>query len=642
MKRFNLLMAIFSIALTLPLIYLIPHTYSGLAQEEASQLRFFTETLFQEMENALARMIYREENRSVDEYNISYWTTDGHRNIAPTDAPPLSSLPQEPFILGYFQNNPDGSFQTPLTWQQEPRTGDLRHHIERLRAINQVFNRKKYAAAERPVPTALEAPEPTPQEEQKGFADKFISKTKSEAPKAYLGRKEKRLEEITVSQARKLAQQESTVAALPSAPAASAPARPTEQQEGSLPRATSDDKKLTANSGPPAGPSRMSGQENGSGAETLKVEVTPFQTLFIDDQQVFVFRRIIEGNQVFRQGFVLELAPFFDYLSIHFFLSQPMAQFSRLDLAAGNGTRKAAGAIFGKAAPSPRFAQKRAFPAPFDFLTATLLCQDIPASAGRQTLNWVILVLAGVVLVGLLSIYQSVRSVVDLSERRSRFVSSVTHELKTPLTNIRMYIEMLEQGMAVSRQREQEYFQILGTESARLSRLINNVLELSRLEKKQRRFNLQQGRLEDVLSEVLALMDAKFKQEGFCFSIEQPARRPFAYDREVMVQIMVNLMENSLKFGRNAKVRELSLRIDQTETRTAICFSDTGPGFPGKAAKRIFDDFYRADTEITRNTGGTGIGLALVKKFVLAMGGSVRATNRQPGPGCSITLTLPS
>ena len=91
-----------------------------------------------------------------------------------------------------------------------------------------------------------------------------------------------------------------------------------------------------------------------------------------------------------------------------------------------------------------------------------------------------------IIVLGLFAIYQSAKTLVELSERRTTFVSSVTHELKTPLTNIRMYIEMLDQGMAQTPEREQEYFRILGSESSRLSRLINNVLEFSKLEKKTR------------------------------------------------------------------------------------------------------------------------------------------------------------
>ena len=143
-------------------------------------------------------------------------------------------------------------------------------------------------------------------------------------------------------------------------------------------------------------------------------------------------------------------------------------------------------------------------------------------------------------IVGLLAIYQSTRTVVDMSERRSQFVSSVTHELKTPLTNIRMYIEMIEQGIAATPEREQEYLQVLDAESARLSRLINNVLELAKLEKKQRRFQYQEGDLTDVLGEVKLIMSQKLKQEGFTLHIKADQVPVFAYDREVLILVFCN------------------------------------------------------------------------------------------------------
>ena len=145
-------------------------------------------------------------------------------------------------------------------------------------------------------------------------------------------------------------------------------------------------------------------------------------------------------------------------------------------------------------------------------------------------------------LLGLFAIYQSAKAIVDLSERRSNFVSSVTHEVKTPLTNIRMYIEMLEQGIARDRDLEQDYFRIVGSESERLTRLINNVLEFSKLEKKQRHFDLQEGSFEDVVRDVQDIMHEKLRQEGFTLTVEKEQARPFKYDREVMIQILTNLI----------------------------------------------------------------------------------------------------
>ena len=282
----------------------------------------------------------------------------------------------------------------------------------------------------------------------------------------------------------------------------------------------------------------------------------------------------------------------------------------------------------------------RTFPSPFAFLSASLVCDQIPQSASRGTLNITIGLLAVVVLMGLFAIYKSAKTVVDLSERRSNFVSSVTHELKTPLTNIRMYIEMLEQGIARDKDREQDYFQILGSESEMLSRLINNVLELSNLEKKQRHIHMKEGTFEDVVQEVQTVMQEKLRQEGFTLTVDMDDSRSFKYDREVMILILINLFENSMKFGQAAATREIQLRVHHETKRVNISVSDTGPGIPRHALKKIFDDFYRVEGPLTRKTGGTGIGLALVKKFVDLMGGSVYAENNT-GPGCTITIVLP-
>jgi signal transduction histidine kinase len=220
------------------------------------------------------------------------------------------------------------------------------------------------------------------------------------------------------------------------------------------------------------------------------------------------------------------------------------------------------------------------------------------------------------------------------------FVSSVTHELKTPLTNIRMYIEMLEQGIAPNREREEEYFGILGSESQRLSRLIDNVLEFSKLERKQRRFTVQEGTFEDVLYEVQTIMQEKLRQEGFLLKVKNDEVPSFRYDREVMVQVLLNLIENSIKFGKTSALKEITVRLRPAGDQIMLSVSDTGQGIPRSALKKVFNDFYRVENELAQITRGTGIGLALVKRFVNALGGTVKASNN-PGSGCTITISLP-
>ena len=103
---------------------------------------------------------------------------------------------------------------------------------------------------------------------------------------------------------------------------------------------------------------------------------------------------------------------------------------------------------------------------------------------------------------------------------------------------------------------------------------------------------------------------------------------------------MINLIENSMKFGKNSPVREITLRIFPKGDNVKICVTDTGPGIPKDALKKVFDDFYRVDSSLTRITRGTGIGLALVKKLITGMGGSVTAENND-GSGCTIMISIP-
>ena len=148
------------------------------------------------------------------------------------------------------------------------------------------------------------------------------------------------------------------------------------------------------------------------------------------------------------------------------------------------------------------------------------------------------------------------------------------------------------------------------------------------------------GTFEEVLDEAGDIMREKLKQEGFDLVVENNGDRPFGYDREVMVQILINLLDNSIKFGREAAEKIILLRLSPQGKYMNISVSDTGPGIDPAALKKVFDDFYREDNSLTRKTKGTGIGLALVKKFVLAMGGKVTAANNRDA-GCTITISLP-
>jgi len=639
-KRLQLLILVFFIVLSVPLGYFVFQTYRGLKQEEVAELRYFAETLFDKMEEELAILVIKEETRAIDEYR----PPSAGQGLGLTDESlsPLSELPREPYILGYLQNNPDGSFQTPLVAKEEsvPRN---RAVMKQLQEANALFNQKRTSI---PEPIVVQPTEEvfakTVEKQSPRFAEKYLDMSRTTKQKAYLGQIKPRVEHIAPSQALTLAQREERQVLDEGRYHAHIEAEP-DHALGAADQVGSEDdeKKEQFKDGEYPADTELGVQPQPYGdKEKLRVEVDPLQAALLSDNEVLIFRRIVIDNQVFRQGFVIVVKQLLEHLTNTYFTKQPLARFTSLRLRAMSQGREAAALLAGKAVTYPNFSLNRIFPRPFSFLHATLSCEQIPRSAGRRTLGIMIAMLAATILMGLLAMYQSVRGLVALSERRSKFVSSVTHELKTPLTNIRMYIEMLEQGIARDPEREQDYFRILGSESTRLSRLINNVLEFSKLEKKQRHLDLQVGSFEEVIQEVTDVMQPKLQQDGFTLKVEKQEIRPFKYDREVMVQILVNLIENSMKFGKFAPQKEITVRIRPENNRMKISVADTGPGIPPQDLKRVFDDFYRVDSTLSRATGGSGLGLAIVKKFVVAMGGSVTARNND-GPGCMITITLP-
>jgi len=646
-------MIIFFICLSIPLGYFILRTHQSLDQEEVAELRYFADTLFYEMEKELSELVLKEEGRAIDEY---------------TSFSDLSTVPGLNYILGYFQNNPDGSFQTPmasdltasrdLNQKDRMKNEEITEIVNQLEEVNRVFNTRRVDVAEQ-----FEIPPPEKviqgKKEEFSLAGRYLDLSRSKKKKEYLGQEKKRVENITADQAIKLSKQDSVAAesskfsknhavdteaglgefADQADSYETAPGKPSWFDKKSSPLEAVDELSAPA-------PAVLEGETGGMvpgrefDSSLFRVEVDPMQSVFVSEEKVVFFRRIVIDNRVYRQGFVVLIHQFLDHMAKSHFTNQPMSKFTNLNLSIMENGKEKTIIKTGASPKDPEFSLNHTFPRPFAFLNARLNCDNIPRSPGRQTLNFMLTIMAMVILMGLFAIYRSVYAIVGLSERRSQFVSSVTHELKTPLTNIRMYIEMLEQGIASSPEREQDYFRILGSESSRLSRLINNVLEYSKLEKKNRRMEVSEGTFDDVISEVRSIMFEKLRQEGFEFEVVNAATISFLYDREVMIQVLINLIENSMKFGKNNAEKKITLLLEPEGGQMKISLSDTGPGIPRHALKKVFDDFFRVDNELTRTTGGTGIGLALVNKFVKAMGGRVEAKNNN-GPGCTIVIYLP-
>ncbi len=602
-------------------------------------MQYFATTLFDEMEENLVALTLREERRAVDEYSY-YLSTNSIASRSARGRSPLSQFPNEKYILGYLQNNPDGSFQTPLVEPGNVTLDGRQEIVVRLKNVNTVLNTLKIATISeevevQPISMITQLQGKT----TANLAEKYLNVSKLQEQKTLRVKEKPRTQRITVDQVFNIAQEDQKQELLESLQEEKNNAWQDSNRDA---YSTSLDNSFLEREGTFETEAQTAYRKLPQYMKDLHVEVDPMQSVLINDQDILIFRRIMINNQVYRQGFVLSAQKFLNHLITTYFTDHPMVEFTKLRIEIKDQEQTVDSVQTGvDFQNNPILTLTRVFPRPFSFLQATITCTQLPNSTGRKVLDIMRVLMGAILLLGLVTIYQSARTIVDLSERRSMFVSSVTHELKTPLTNIRMYIEMLEQGIAPNREREEEYFRILGSETRRLSRLIDNVLEFSKLEKKQRRFNVQEGNFEDVIREVRDIMQAKLRREGFLLTVEKDEIPPFRYDREVMVQVLLNLIENSLKFGKTSPMKEIRLHIRSERNQIKICVVDSGPGIPRSALKKVFDDFYRVENDSTQAARGTGIGLALVKKFIAALGGTVEASNNE-GAGCRISISLPA
>ncbi len=282
------------------------------------------------------------------------------------------------------------------------------------------------------------------------------------------------------------------------------------------------------------------------------------------------------------------------------------------------------------------------FAAPFERVQAKLDLAPLgPEGVAGELLYPLTAMLALAIVFGLYALYRMVAAQVRFAQRRSSFVAAVSHELKTPLTAIRMYGEMLRDDLVESEDKRREYYATISAETERLSRLINNVLELSRLERDERSVELVVGDLTVVIGEVLEILRPHAEREGFRIEFSRPSALPAArFDRDALTQVLFNLVDNALKYGRSASERVIRVRCEPTGDAVCVCVSDYGPGVDAAQIGAIFEPFYRAQAELTRKQQGTGIGLALVRGLVQRMHGHVEACNLSPGFEVRVTLPI--
>jgi signal transduction histidine kinase len=264
------------------------------------------------------------------------------------------------------------------------------------------------------------------------------------------------------------------------------------------------------------------------------------------------------------------------------------------------------------------------------------------ANTAKLTLGLLITVLVLAIGVGSWLIVRSLNSELKLARQKTDFVGNVSHELKTPLTSIRMFSELLAEGRVADPAKQHSYLNIITAEAARLTRLINNVLDFSRMERGEKKYNFQPCDLVEVVRGAAQTFRPHLEAGGFKFDCVLPdAAICVRGDADALSQIIVNLLSNAEKYSNNHK--EIALQLARRESplpHAEVEVLDRGLGVPRGSGEKIFEKFYRAHDSLSSGVQGSGLGLTIARQIARAHGGDVVYEPREGGGSCFI-LRLP-
>lgn len=269
-----------------------------------------------------------------------------------------------------------------------------------------------------------------------------------------------------------------------------------------------------------------------------------------------------------------------------------------------------------------------------DQLELVFSVNQLPAGPGGSVITWLSVILLLVLSGGFYGLYVLGLKQLVLARQQQDFVSAVSHELKTPLTSIRMYGEMLREGWTTEEKRKQ-YYDYIYDESERLTRLINNVLQLARMTRNELPVDLKPCSVAELLDNTYSKINSQFERAQFTLNLscdDEVKEKTLLVDADYFIQIIINLVDNAIKFSARADKKQIDIQC-KTLRNNRIEFSirDYGPGIDKDQLRKIFNLFYRSENELTRETVGTGIGLSLVKQLVTSMHGKIDVLNKEPG-----------
>ncbi|MCI0667573.1 MAG: HAMP domain-containing histidine kinase [Methylococcaceae bacterium] len=685
-KRLGRWLFLFFMALAIPSGILIQQAYSQLKWQAFHQHRLIAEELAARIDSNLRRLIDQEESRSFTDYQFLVLEGEAYLNLPQRS--PLSIFPVStsfPGAIGYFQVDSLGSLSTPLLPRQPGNPSALglpadefqdRFALEnRIRGIlsrNKLVNNGKpdrLRDSEAPGRQVLLSPQPGKVELEKAESQdspktsaediQTLAPADSISPQAAFDQLNSLTRRNEVREKIQKTQKQGTIGdfnldySYQSGSANAPSAEQDNKKTASEPKRIARKERIAV--AEPQAPSGRVDLESGPALQdeprihTFESEIDPFEFSLLDSGHFVLFRKVWRDRQRYIQGMLIEQQPFLNGIVSTAFDDSPLSKMSDL-IIAYQGTVFSAfkrGVSLDYAPGTTEFAgsvlyQTRLSP-PLNDFDLVFSVTRLPPGPGSELVFWIAIVLVGVLAGGFVLMYRTGVVQITMGQQQRNFVSAISHELKTPLTSIRMYSEMLREGWT-SEEKKIAYYDYILSESERLTRLINNVMQLAKLGRGEVRMEIKAvpvGTLmEEVRQKVLTQTDAAGFQ--FVLSISSEAQGiEVKTDPDAFTQIIINLVDNAIKFSRKSDRRIIELGCGPAPAGS-VRFSvrDYGPGIVPDQMKKIFKLFYRAENELTRETVGTGIGLALVRQLANRMQGRVDVINKSPG--AEFTITLPA
>ena len=591
------------IVIAIPVIVLLSHSY---AQLQASSLFGYKEHAFSVLQNLnknITADLAIEDRRSYADYRfIRSVPVFGGEEITMSELAEFPLRSHYVGLVGHFQLDPSGNLSTPVLPDGVLETIPMVDRDKRLairNKISQILNTSGFSAISSPsamIPTSSSA-EKKPDSTRKNDS-KLIDQIYKQDLDIFGTQKKKKTSKPRVEQITKT---------------------------GDFAFGVESTKLDTTG--------LLVRLINTESTHSMEAEIDFFQAI-VDSNYIIFHRTVRRGADVFIQGFIVDARIYLTNL-----VKNEIEKYKGVTKGAQQDPlvlafihKRKTFVAFGERNNITTELLSEPLQAPLSDITFKMYTtQHAP---GGEFVLFIGLLMLAVLAIGLISIYHVTQSRMKLAAKRQDFVSAITHELKTPLTAIKMYAELLQNSWVVNEEKKQKYYGQIASEADRLSRLIQNVLNLSKLDGNRWNVQLRMEKPKRVLDDFVSTYSKNVEKQGFELTVSSDTDADnisLMIDRDAIMQILMNLVDNSLKFSKNADYKMINVELRIKDTDMYLAVRDYGPGIPPSEMKKVFQEFYRVENEMTRQTSGTGIGLSMVKKLCTLCNMRIELENANPG-----------